>query len=498
MKERVIRLGVAVIAIGVVVWATQAMLPSPGRANAKPLSKAIVENETGNTGGKELLKQFSLAFEQAAGKVNQSVVSIMSEQRQSNGISQDPFQGFFGDEFFGRFFGPNRQRESQPIRAMGSGVIVSRDGYILTNNHVVKDAQNIVVQLDNKKKYPATVVGTDPQTDIAVIKIEGENLPMANLGNSDSVRVGDWVIAVGNPFELLHTVTTGIISAKGRSGVGLADYEDFLQTDASINPGNSGGALADLDGNVIGINTAISSPSGGNVGIGFAIPINLAKHAMSQLIEHGKVTRGLLGLVPQDIDETLAKALKLKSTSGVLVGDVSKDGPAEKAGIKQGDVLISMDGKLIQSAAQLRQDVAAIAPGTSTHFELLRDGTRKGVTAKIGERPADSADGRLRGNDDTHEASSIGVTVQDLTPSLAQQLGFEGVHGVVIVSVKPGSPLGETGLTQGDLIKEVNRKAIHSVQEFNKALLAVPKGGSIALLVQREEHSFFVAVDKPS
>ena len=282
-----------------------------------------------------LLSQISEAFEEAAANVSSSVVSIFAEQtvqvQSPFGLPDDAFKDFFGDDFFKRFFGtPPSQEHKRTVQSLGSGVIVTKDGYILTNNHVVANAEKLSVIIGDKKNYEAKIIGTDPPTDVAVIKIDANDLPAAILGDSDKVKVGQWVIAVGNPFHLFHTVTHGIISAKGRSSVGLADYEDFFQTDASINPGNSGGALADTEGNVIGINTAIASPSGGNVGIGFAIPINMAKKVMDDLISRGEVTRGYIGLIPKDINDDLAKALKLSGTEGVLVGDVDRAGPADK------------------------------------------------------------------------------------------------------------------------------------------------------------------------
>ena len=294
-------------------------------------------------------------------------------------------------------------------------MIVSKDGYILTNNHVVDGADKLTVILQDKQKYTAKVVGRDPQTDVAVIKIDAKDLPVAELGNSDQARVGQWVIAVGNPFQLMHTVTAGIISAKGRSSVNLADYEDFIQTDASINPGNSGGALADLDGNVIGINTAIFSPSGagGNVGIGFAIPINMAKSVMHQLVTKGKVTRGFLGLLPQDIDEGLARAMNLKDTKGCLVGDVNSGGPADKAGIKHGDVITTFNGVPVENAVQLRNLVAEAEPGSKASVSVLRDGSGKEFTVELGERPKNLAAGN--GKESAPE-EKIGREVRTIGP----------------------------------------------------------------------------------
>lgn len=340
----------------------------------------------------ELMTHISHVFEEASAKASLSVVSIFAEQvvqpQKSFGLPDDPLRDFFGDDFLRRFFGMPPQREKKrTVRSLGSGVISTEDGYILTNNHVVARAEKLSVVTGDKKTYQAKVIGTDPPTDIAVIKIKAKNLPAASFGNSDEVNVGQWVIAVGNPFHLMRTVTAGIISAKGRSSVGLADYEDFIQTDASINPGNSGGALADLHGNVIGINTAITSPSGGNIGIGFAIPINMAVNVMDELISKGKVIRGYIGLFLQDIDENLAKALNMKRAEGVLVADVVRDGPAVRAGIKRGDVIIEFHRKKVEGGTQLRNIVAMTKPKTPVKIILLRNGQKMEAKVTLGERP---------------------------------------------------------------------------------------------------------------
>jgi serine protease Do len=449
--------------------------------------------------GRALLNQFSAAFEEAAARINPSVVPIFSE---SVSKAKNPSGDMFGDEFFRRFFGTPRgfNNQNQTVRSLGSGVIVSKDGYILTNNHVIDGADKLTVQLADKKKYTAKVIGRDPQTDIAVIKISASDLPVASLGNSDSARVGQWVIAVGNPFQLMHTVTAGIISAKGRSQVNLTAYEDYIQTDASINPGNSGGALADLDGNVIGINTAIFSPNGsGNIGIGFAVPINMARNVMNSLIDNGKVARGYLGLVPQDIDENLAKALGLKSTEGVLVGDVSSGAPAEKAGIKRGDILLALNGTKLTSASQLRNMVADRNPGSAAELMVSREGKQVEVKVKLGERPADgTASGSTddKSTEGEHSAEKLGLTVEPLSSRSADELGYKGEQGVVVTGVTPGSPAEEAGIQRGDLIKEVNRQTISSVNEFNKSLGKSGSGDSMALLVRRGQTTFFVAIQE--
>ncbi len=460
---------------------------------------------TRSPSARALADQLSDLFEGASDKVSPSVVPIFSEQEvkvtSPFGSPEDPFRDFFGDDFFKHFFGQVPQGDQkQTVRGLGSGVIVSNDGYILTNNHVVDGAEKLTVVMSDQKKYSAKVIGTDPQTDVAVIKIDANNLPAVNLGNSDNVKVGQWVIAVGNPFQLMHTVTAGIISAKGRSSVGLADYEDFIQTDASINPGNSGGALADLDGNVIGINTAISSPSGGNVGIGFAIPINMARNVMDQLIKKGKITRGFLALVPQDIDDNLAKALKLQSTEGALVGDVTPDGPADKGGVKRGDIITEFNGERVKNSTELRNMVAQTAPGTSVKISLLRDGRDMQVKVILGERPRGRGGREEQPEEQQPEAQTskkLGLSIQNLTPDIAQQLGYKNERGVVVTDVASGSPAEDAGMQQGDLIKEVNRVAVSTAREFNRIVARRGSGDSVALFVRRGQNTFYVALQIP-
>jgi serine protease Do len=453
---------------------------------------------------KELLQLFSEAFEDAASKINPSVVPIFAEQvvevQNPLMLPDSPFRQFFGDDFFKRFFGMPGQggEQKQTIHSLGSGVIITPDGYILTNNHVVQGADKLTVVLIDKRKLPAKIIGTDSQTDVAVVKIDASDLPAAPLGNSDEVKIGQWVIAIGNPFQLMHTVTAGIISAKGRSEIRLADYEDFIQTDASINPGNSGGALCDLDGEVIGINTAISSPTGTNIGIGFAIPSNMAKQVMDELLKNGKVSRGYLGLLPQDINDDLAKALKLKSTEGALVGDVTPGGPAEKAGIKRGDIITSLDGQKVEDSTELRNQVAQTKPGTSVKIDLLRAGKEVHVTAKLQERP-EKARGSAKPETAPEQQSSeqLGLSVQTLTPEIAQQLGYDGETGVIITDVASGSPAEDAGLQQGDLIKEVGRTPVATFKDFEAALNKYRSGDSVAMLIRRGQNTFYAAIQLP-
>jgi serine protease Do len=450
----------------------------------------------------DFIKQFSEAFKQASLSISSSVVSIIAKQEIQTqryfGFPDDAFRYFFGEDFFKRFFGtpPQQQEQKRTVRSLGSGVIVSQDGYILTNSHVVEKATELRVLLKDGKDFEAEVIGTDPPTDVAVIKIDADDLPVAVMGDSRNVSVGQWVIAVGNPFQLSHTVTAGIISATGRSSVGLAEYEDFIQTDASINPGNSGGALADLNGNVVGINTAIASPSGGNIGIGFAIPINMAKQVMDALLSEGEVTRGYIGLWLQDVTEDLAEALDLDKSEGVLVADVAEGGPADQAGIERGDVIVEADGEKIRDGAQLKNKVAMTQPGSSMEMVLIRDGKKEEVTVELRERPGEEMPRTpQREKPEDSYKKRLGVEVQALTPDIARQLGYSQVKGVVVTRVISGSPAANAGLQRGDLIQEVNRQEVESVKEFENAVKGLDSGDMVALLVRRGENTFFAALE---
>jgi serine protease Do len=408
-----------------------------------------------------------------------------------------PLGDLFGDDLLRRFFGDRMAPEQgQSVKGVGSGVIVSKDGYILTNNHVVDGADQLYILIGDERK-PAKVVGTDPATDLAVIKVDAADLPAANLGSSAEARVGEWVLAVGNPYQLLHTVTAGIISAKGRGTVGLAEYEDFLQTDASINPGNSGGALADLDGRVIGINTAISSPNGGSVGIGFAIPIDMAKQVMHELIQDGKVSRGFLALVPENIDPTLAEALHLDGQSGALVAQVTPGGPADQAGIRQGDVIVGFAGQPVENSADLRNRVAKTPPGEREKVEILRGGRHEVVSVKLGERPIPEGD-EGSSSSSLGQHRKLGLEVENLGPGLRRQLGIDdSVQGVLVVGVDPGSAADRAGLQQGDLILRLDRTATPDVATLERQLSGVSSGSALALVVERNRVSLYFGLRMP-
>jgi len=439
--------------------------------------------------------ELSKAFGAVAAHVSPAVVSVYSEKTVKFRSWEWGFP--FGGDFFQRFFGEDwpgsSRRRSQPApreyripqRGAGSGMIVDKEGHILTNWHVVRDVDKIKVQLADKRQFDAEVVGKDEKSDVAIIKIKGrvpKDLPVVTLGNSDELKVGDWVLAIGAPFGLAQTVTAGIISAVGRANVGVADYEDFIQTDAAINPGNSGGPLVNMRGEVIGINTAIATSVGQFAGVGFAIPINMAKNMMPTLLKGQPVTRGFLGVIIQDITDDLAEQFKLANNKGALVAQVNKDSPAEKAGVKTGDVIIKYRGKLVADTRELRNAVAATAPGTKAELTVLRDGKEKTLTVTIGKLTPEQLASLEGGGDNTLE--KFGLTVQPLTPELADEFGYKNEKGVLITEVEPDSPAGVANLRRGDLIVEANRQPVATVSELRDAL--AKSKDSVLLLVKRQ------------
>jgi serine protease Do len=432
------------------------------------------------------LEALGKAFRDVSKKISPSVVYISTVYTMESLPEQ--YQELFDNEFFRRFFGIPKQREYQR-RGLGSGFILNEEGYILTNSHVVKKAEEITVTLPDKREFDATVVGTDPMSDVAVIKIEGKNLPTAELGDSGKMEVGDWVIAVGTPYGLSQTVTAGIISAAGRANVGIVDYEDFFQTDAAINPGNSGGPLVDIYGRVIGINTAIFSQSGGYQGIGFAIPVNMAKGIMESLIEKGHVVRGWLGVSIQSVTKDIADSFGLKKAEGALVGDVSKDSPADEAGVQRGDIIVSLDGKSVDTPTALKNRVAQKTVGSKVPLTVIRDGKKKTLQVKIGELKSEEQTRKPK--TDSSDTAPLGIQVQELTPEIAAQLGYEQEKGVVVAGVKAGSPAAEANLQRGDLIQEINQTPVDSVKAYKNA---VQKGEKFLLLVRRGENTLFTVI----
>jgi serine protease Do len=403
----------------------------------------------------------------------------------------------FNDPFFRQFFGdqfgqgaPRSERE----QSLGSGVIITADGTVLTNNHVIEGATDIKVYLSDKREFKATLVGTDPKTDVAVLKIDANNLPTLPLGNSKTLQVGDLIFAIGDPFGIGETATMGIVSATGRGMNGqIEQYEDFIQTDAAINPGNSGGAMIDLHGNLVGINTAIvTGGTGGNQGVGFAIPINLARNVVDQIRTHGKVVRGYMGVYIQDVTPDIAKQFNLNETRGALIGDVSADTPGARAGLKRGDVILDLNGQEISGANQLRLNIAQTPPGTSVKLKVWRDGKTQDMNLTLGELP-EKAEKASAGEES--EGGLEGVDVQDLTPEIAQQLNLRSAtRGVVISSVDPSSVAASHGLKQGDVIQEVNHKPVTNVEEYRRALAGAGKQ-PVLLLVNHGGITGYVVIE---
>ncbi|HEX9264213.1 MAG TPA: DegQ family serine endoprotease [Candidatus Binatia bacterium] len=433
-------------------------------------------------------------FVNLAKKMKPLVVNISTTQvGEGRGSPQEFGSPFGGDEdpfndFWRRFFGGPVPRGPQRQRSLGSGFIIDSDGSILTNNHVVENATKIVVKLSDDQEYDAKVIGRDQKTDIAVIKISAKgNLPSANLGDSDKLDVGEWVVAIGNPFGLDSTVTSGIVSAKGRH-IGQGPYDNFIQTDASINPGNSGGPLINLRGEVIGINTAIFSRTGGNIGIGFAIPINLVKEVLPQLRGKGKVTRGYLGVLIQKVTPEIAESLGMEKGYGALVANVSKDGPADKAGVKVGDVIVEFDGKEVKDSGDLPIIVARTQVDKKARMKVLRDKKEVVLNVAVGELKDEEVVATAP------EKGELGLTVQRLTPQMAESLGLEKSEGVVVTAVEAGSAADEAGIRRGDIILEVDRKAIRNLDEYKKSIASVRKGRGVLFLVRRGDNTLFLAL----
>ncbi|HSX20416.1 MAG TPA: DegQ family serine endoprotease [Gammaproteobacteria bacterium] len=439
------------------------------------------------------LKQTGQAFATIAKEVSPAVVNIQSDQVPGNGETGDAGDASELDdippqfqEFF-KQFDPNGQFRRQPVMRQGSGFIISDDGYIVTNNHLVQNATKITVKLQNDDEYVAKVIGTDPQTDIAVVKINAKKLPIVQLGDSDKTEVGEWVVALGNPFGLSHSLSSGILSAKGRSSVGLADYENFLQTDAAINPGNSGGPLLDLEGKVIGINTAIFSRSGGYMGIGFAIPINMAKTIIDQLITKGNVIRGYLGVKIQPMTKDLASSFGVTENKGILVSQVEPGAPADKAGIKQGDVIISLNGQPVTNIGDFRNTIATSGPDSKHMLGILRDKKTLELQATVGNLSNSLAANKLE-KEDPQLFSKLGLSVQTLTEDIAGKIGAKAGEGIVVSSVKPGSLAELAGLGRGSVILEVNRHKVNDLSKFKSTVESAVKSKKVLLLVQDQQY----------
>jgi serine protease Do len=439
-------------------------------------------------------EQTSKAFTAVAKKAIPAVVFIkvqgaLAEKGFPQDSQQNPFD-YFGDDFFNRFFGgtPNNKSPQTPELSQGSGFLVTPDGFIMTNAHVIKGSGKISVTLNDGRELDATVIGADPHTDIAIIKIDGKNLPHIQLGDSDAMDIGEWAIAIGSPFQLEASLTVGVISAKGRQNLRITDLEDFIQTDAAINPGNSGGPLLNLKSEVIGINTAIVSRSGGYMGIGFAIPSNMAKNIMKQIIEKGVVTRGFLGVSLQPVDKDIADAFQLDKAEGALISDVVKDSPADKAGLKQGDIILEYNNIPVKTLGTFRNEVSLMCPGSAINLKINRKGQILNVTITLGSAC------------DTLVASGgvvqkLGMEAENLTPEIAKQLGYNPAEeGVVITKVKPGSPAAMAGLRPGFLVMAINHKKVTNINDFNDLINANENKNRILILVRQGATTRFYSI----
>ncbi len=456
-----------------------------------------------------VLRRMGSAFASVAEKASPGVVGIVAKRkipqttlRLDQMPSNEPFdpsrEDFF-DFFFRRMPREKTPEQQYTQRAQASGFIISEEGHIVTNNHVVSGADQVMVDLGEGRTLEAKIIGTDPESDVAIIKIDGNNLKPVVLGDSEALKVGEWVVAIGSPMGLSHTVTAGIVSAKGRSGLNIATYENFIQTDAAINMGNSGGPLVNLDGQVVGINTAILGPNGGNIGIGFAIPINMAKDVANQIMKTGTVERGYLGIYPQDLTPELAEALDLKDVKGVVITQIASGGPAAEAGMERDDIVLEFGGSTVESASQFRNLVAAHKPGESVDMVVLRKGQRQTLTVKMGRRP--SAE-ELRHQQEPQkprqeQSQQLGLVVQDLTADVAEQYGLKEQTGVIITRVMPGSEAAEKGLRAGYVVREVNRQPVRNVQEFKDAIVAALAKGRALLLIADGQASQYVVLKVP-
>src|SRR5687767_1869033 len=499
-KARLALLGGATLMIG----STLAFSRLAENVDAKAPVRLVVEEAAVKRDGR-----FTTSFAPVIKQVSPAVVNVFtttaakqSTAQPRNPFSDDPFfRRFFGDEFPG---GEQRRFRTPRQNGLGSGVIVSEDGYILTNNHVVENADEIKIALNDEREFTAKVVGRDDKSDVAVLKIDAKNLPYLHLANSDKLEIGDVVLAIGNPFGVGQTVTMGIVSATGRGNMGL-DYEDFIQTDAAINPGNSGGALVDAEGRLLGINTAIISRSGGNQGIGFAIPVNLARSVMESLIKDGRVVRGFMGVNIQDVNPALAQEFDLKSNDGALVADVTVGSPAEKAGIKAGDIITKFNGKPVRDSRQLKLQVAQASPNAKVPIEVLRDGSTKTLTVQLKEFPRSGLASTSRRSNDSGGAEAEetlkGVTVGNVDAHARQQFDIPSeIKGALVIGIDESSTAYEAGLREGDVILEMNRKPVTSAEDAVELSAKNDRKGSVLLRVFSRGGTRYVVVkeDKQS
>lgn len=477
-QSAILSVGVAAISCGSTSGnAAQNDLPTPVRDSARCATAPIASPS-----------DLEAAFSEASDRIKPAVVSITTVRK----VKAAP-QGAlpFNDPFFERFFQRPRPRGKLEQRGIGSGVIVDDQGHILTNNHVVQGADELEVQLADDREVKAEVIGTDPKTDLAVIKIDAGALAPATLGDSQHLRVGQWVLAVGSPFGLSQTVSAGIVSAIGRGGVGITDYEDFIQTDAAINPGNSGGPLIDLGGNVVGINTAIATRNGGNMGIGFAVPMHMARKVMRQLIDDGKVVRGWLGVLIQELQPELAKTFGYGGEGGILVQDVVPDGPGKAAGLREGDIIVERDGVPVGDVSAFRNAIAQMAPGTEVKLQVWRDQKHQPVTVELGELADDGEGPGSRTND---AAGPIGLSLHDLDDGTRQRFGIEAEQGAVVVRIEPGSVAAKAGLRVGDVIERIGSDPVKSAADASAQLRSEDLSKGVRIRVRRGKFGHFVVL----
>ncbi|MFN8670712.1 MAG: DegQ family serine endoprotease [Candidatus Sericytochromatia bacterium] len=505
MDKNKVALTASVFATGITGVLVGALLVSKPVNSIKSFANQDTKQVTTASSNKfDNIQGLSKAFIDVSKQVTPEIVSIYSTKvvKQKNNYNE-----YLDDPFFKKFFdvpehkdqGKNKDRKEQ---GLGSGIIVDSSGLILTNNHVVEGASEIKVTLSDKRKFKAKIIGTDPKSDVAVIKLEkADNLPVAKLGDSTKMEIGEFVLAIGNPLGLTSTVTSGIISAKGRADVGVADFEDFIQTDAAINPGNSGGALVNLNGEVIGINTAIASRTGGYMGVGFAIPINMAKKIMNDIVTKGKVTRGFLGIQIQNMTESMAKGLKVENpNSGIVVGDIFKGSPADKAGIKRYDVILELNGKEVTDVSAFRNTIAASNPGEKQILTVLRDGKKVKVEIKLGEleNKEKKTTESVKDDENTPEKiapdKKLGIEIEPISKDTLKELGInKEVKGVIVSDINETSNASEGGLMKGDIIQEINRIRIDDIADFNKAVKPIKEGDSVLMKVLRGNNIMLLA-----
>jgi len=488
---------IAVAALSALLtWGGQSLATShassPAASTATPV--ALTMSAAPSNGFTEVAKAVTPAV------VNITTVTIekVSESRSGQDELRERMEEFFGGPGgpFGPrgFRGPQGPGEPREHRGggQGSGVIVSPDGYILTNNHVIDGARTVTITLPDKREFTGKIVGADPKTDLAVVKIDGQNLPTVSWGDATKLQVGEYVLAVGNPFGLNSTVTLGIVSALGRGRMGITQYEDFIQTDAAINPGNSGGALVNTKGELVGINTAIFSQTGGYQGVGFAVPTSMSKPIYESLVKNGKVVRGFLGVSIQDLNQDLAKSFGLKDAKGALVSDVKDESPAGQGGLKQGDIITTYQGLAVNDAVALQRQVTKTSVGTKVTIRVIRDGHEKDLTVAIGEQPDTTKTAKAETGETDY--AFAGVAVQELDRETAKELGVKGRgHGVIVTAVEPDSSAEKAGVMRGDVIQEINRQQVKSMKDFEKVSSGLKKGENVLILIDRRGNALFLS-----